>query len=510
MDKTFASLKGRATAIIIAIAMILTCVPMMNPVHAASYPYDSLKERTAANQKMYKLANSEHRSSTVLKRYQDKTLKDMYETKEKGMTSTQTKYIKTKANTIIKERKKDLKKKKLTEYEEVRAFHDWIINHFYYYADVNKISSNCDNPYYLLTTEYKNSAKKGYGKIRSRCNGYSATLIAFARSQGIPARAVDGTYNTAARVTNTGNFYKKSKISITHHWTQVYVDSNRDGKKEWINIDCNADCWNNYSPSKGYVKSGNFYNKTKYKAVRKAYFNPTAKRLAQSHVIIEYRAGSKDVKYLSNKTEAKQLKAFLNTKYNGKTNGKRINSSYKTTSPATWFPKSGNKSLGDGNGNLYKLYLPAEKSLYGKLDLSNFKALQNVECNKNDLTELYIKNCPKLSTVAASNNELTVIDTTGSKNIKLLSVQGNPTVRVKYSFNKKRNAVIEASDPNGGTISVRYSLNGSKHKHEMKAIAKKGYKFVGWYNGETLISNEAAIVKTLSTSFAYTAVFVPR
>lgn len=315
----------------------------------------------------------------------------MYETKEKGVTSSQTAYVKKMANKIIAARKPDLKKKKLTEYEEVRAFHDWIIGRFYYYSGVNKISSNCDNPYYLITKEYKNSSRKGYGKVRARCNGYASTLIAFARSQGIPARAVDGTYNTAARITNKENFYKKS-ISIKHHWVQLYVDSNRDGKKEWVTIDCNADCWNSYSPSKGYVKGGKFASRKKYLAVRKAYFNPTAKRLAQSHVIISYRAGSKDVKYLSNSVEARKLKTFLNTSYNGKTNGKRISTSYKTTSPSTWFSKTGNQSLGDGNGNLYKLYWPFEKSLYGVLDISNFEALQNVGCTKNSLTELYVMN----------------------------------------------------------------------------------------------------------------------
>lgn len=52
--------------------MVFTCLPQVSSVYAASYPYDTLKERTVENQRMYKLAADEHRSSTVMKRYQEK------------------------------------------------------------------------------------------------------------------------------------------------------------------------------------------------------------------------------------------------------------------------------------------------------------------------------------------------------------------------------------------------------------------------------------------------------
>jgi len=511
MNIKTASLVKRLLAFMVAAAMALTCIPMVGYVHASSYPYDTQAERATANQKMYDLAASSHSSSTVLARYQDKSLKDMYETDEKGMTSSQMTTIKNKANEIIADRAAELGKGSLTDYEKLRAFHDWIIEHYYYYREVDRISSQCDNPYYLITTEYKNSANDGYGKIRSRCNGYTSVLIAFARSQGIPARAVDGTYNTEARRYETGDFFEKSTISITHHWAQAYADRDGDGTKEWIIIDCNADCWNQYKTSGEYTQGGNFSG-MEYEMVREAYFDPSAERLAQSHIIMEYRAGSKDIKYLSNSTEIKKLKTFLNKKYNGKTNGKRLRSNYSSSKVSTWFPASTSKApiLGDGNGNLYKLYLPSSKSLYGSLDLSNFKGLQNFKCEKNKLTKLYLKNCPKLSTVAVSNNKITRIDTTGSKNITMLSAQGNPTTYVAYSFNKSRKAIIKSNYSKRGTVFVKYTKSGSKHKHTMKAVAKKGYKFKGWYSGSKRVSSKTSYTTTKSSSFTYTAKFVKR
>lgn len=502
---------NRVLAILVGFAMCFTVLAMPEISYgAASTAHDTLAERVALNNKMYEQSQTKHTTTAVLSRYQDKYLKDMFETNEKGMTSAQQAVIKEKANEIIAARKKELNVKTLTQYQMLRAFHDWIIEHFYYYSGVNKISSSCDNPYYLLTTEYNNTANGGKGKIRSRCNGYTATFIAFARSQGIPARSVGGTYIPATRKTaDNSQWIKQSKLQESHQWSQAYVDSNGDGKKEWIVVDCNADCWNSYSTTKYYVEGGNFYGDA-YDQVREAYFNVSAKRLAQSHVILSFRPGSKDLKYLNNSYEKGKITAFLGTIRNNKSNGKRINASYSTASPATWFTSGDTKSKGDGNGNLYKLYWPKEKGLYGKLDLSGFKALQNVEILSNNLTSLYLKNCPCLTTVSASGNDLKTIDTTGSKKLTLLSVQGNPATYVAYTFNTNKTAVIKTYD-NNGTVSVRYSkTSNGNHQHTASAFAKSGYKFVGWYRGSSCVSRAQNLVSTRAVSSTYVAKFAKK
>lgn len=498
-------LKGCKIKRVVCAAIVLTLfvtlfTPAVQVSAADTYPYNTLAKRTAVNKKIYDQAAK--MNNMALKRYRDKSLTDMFETDEKGMTTTQQAVIKTKADEIIDKAAQE-KGEALTDYEKLDAFHDWIIEHFYYYRNVNNLSSKCDNPYYLLTTEYNN----GNGRIRSRCNGYSATFIAFARSQGFEACGVDGEYFPAARQkANNSLWAKKKTLNKGHTWSMARIDKDGNGTKEWIMVDCNADCWNRYTPSEGYVREGNFYDQSKYEAVRTAYFDVSAKRLAQSHCIISLRPGSKNVEYISNTAEKDKLKAFLNIKRNGKTNGKRINASYTTTNVKTWFAKNDVESKGDGYGKLYKLYWPADVGLYGKLDLSGFKSLQNFSVHNNKLTSLYLKNCPKLSTVSAYSNNLKTIDTRGSKNIKLLSVQGNPTTAVYYSFNTNKTATVKAST--GGTVTVRYSkVSSSKHKHELAAYAKSGYKFVGWYSGNKLITKNKKTTKYLSKGFTYTAKF---
>ncbi len=502
---------SKIIAILVGIAMCFTVLANPDVSYGATgTAHDTLSERTALNNKLYEQAKTKHTTTAVLSRYQDIYLKDMYETDEKGMTSAQQKIVKAKADEIIAAKKEELNVEKLTQYQMLRAFHDWIIEHFYFYSSVNKISSSCDNPYYLLTTEYDNSANGGKGKIRSRCNGFSATFIAFARSQGIPARDIGGTYiPETRRVASDAKWAKKTELQVTHHWSQAYVDSNDDGKKEWIVVDCNADCWNSYNTTDRYTKGGNFYGDT-YNQVREAYFNVSAKRLAQSHVILSFRPGSKDLKYLNNSDEKEKLTAFLGIVRNKKSNGKRINSSYSTSKPATWFASGDTNSKGDGNGNLYKLYWPEDKGLYGKLDLSGFKALQNVEVAGNNLTSLYLKSCPSLTTVAASQNDLKTIDTRGSKKLKLLSVQGNPATYVAYTFNTNKTGIIKTYDSNG-TVSVHYSQkSGGKHQHTASAFAKSGYKFVGWYRSGKCVSKEKKLVSSAKTSVTYIAKFAKK
>ena len=109
---------------------------------ASSSGHDTLSERIALNDAMYEQAKTKHTTSTVLSRYQDKYLKDMFETDEKGITSAQQAEVKAKDDEIIAAEKKELNVESLTQYQMLKAFHDWIVDHFYYYAGVNKLSNS--------------------------------------------------------------------------------------------------------------------------------------------------------------------------------------------------------------------------------------------------------------------------------------------------------------------------------------------------------------------------------
>lgn len=473
--------------------------------YGASY---SESMRIAINQeKLNQIAVSD---ATVLARYKDASLKDMFETNELGMTAVQKKVVKEKADELIAARAKELGKTTLTDYEKLRVFHDWISQNFYYYRYVNKINGeDCDNPYYLITKEYKKSGS-GNKKIRSRCNGFAATFIALARSQGIVARAIGGEYIYEARAKEPDEVKAVwsgiTELIESHQWTMAYVDRNGDGVKEWITVDCNADCWNQYNPTTGYNNGGNFYG-DKYHKVREAYFDPSLEDLSKTHIIMSFRPGSKDVKYITDPVDCEKLSTFLNIKSQGKTNGFRINESYNSSKSETWFRTDDKNSRGDGNGKLYKLYWPAKANLYGALDLSGCTSLQNVDVSENKLTRLTLKGCPSLSTVAASQNNLKTVEATGCKDLRLLSVQGNPTTYVKYDFNGKNTATFKVDNNIGGKVSVRYSKSGSKYSHAVSAFANSGYKFVGWYSGTSLKSSSSKITKTNKSSFTYTAGF---
>ena len=523
------------------IFLLIICTIVFIPVSVYAYDFSNYDVRKNYNLKKYTQLNQ---SPSYM--FKDIYLKDMYETDYKGMTSTQQMKIKELRNLILNDPDYTCNEGDSVNLCKLRKFHDWIKNNFYYYNPVNSTNASkiglkinqYDNPYYVLTKN-KLSTSEGSHYV-SRCNGYTSVLIALARNEGIPARSLSGYYNTTdgARTFSSDSNKKWSKNpnenTLSHAWVTAFVDN------KWIVIDANADSYNAYSVTKkcSYQEDGvrnnngnpsSFttqadctaanYSWTNWTMSEKAwvsdgdksnkYFNVSAANLSDSHIIFQFRSGSRELKYISHAGEVKKLKTFLNKKTSGKTNGKRINTSYSTAKPETWFIKGDTKSLGNGYGRLYKLYWPSKKGLWGRLDLSGFTALQNLSVPSNKITSLYLKNCPSLSTVAASNNKLSKVIVTGSKKLTLLSIQGNPTTYVKYNFaTAPKTAIIKANK--GGTVSVKYSKSGTKYVHTMKAISKKGYKFKGWYKGSKRISKKVSFTTKKNASFTYTAKFIKR
>ncbi len=535
-------------------------------VKAATYDFSSYEVRKAYNEaKWEEIVNMTDAERNM---YKDKYLNDMYETDYKGISSAKQQLIKDLSQTILNDESFTCEENDSENKCKLRKFHDWIKTNFYYYNPVTQAKASAigltlaeyDNPYYILT---KNKIKKAVtyknpGDVTAttvnkahyvaRCNGYTAMLIALARNAGMPARAVSGYYNTSYRTKthedwvkteldpNTGEEIVISKTNpaentLSHAWVLVYVDG------RWIIIDANADSYNSYAENPkcifreddeemagtpGSYSKDDCINSERYAWGQwvvssknyfvhdfdKKYFDITPADFSDSHIIFKYRPGTRNVAYLSNTYELAKLRTFLNKTSAGKTNGKRINSAYQAVTPKTWFT-SPTSSLGDGYGRLYKLYWPAKKALWGSLNLNDFTALQNERVPNNKLTYLIMKNCPSVTTVAVANNKIKTIEVTGSKKLSLLSAQGNPTTSVKYNFGTApKTAIIKAGT--GGTVSVRYKKNGTKHEHTMSAFAKSGYKFKGWYKGTTRFSTKYSITKTNTFSFTYTAKFVKR
>lgn len=548
--------------------LIMATAFLMLPtvVHAATYDFSSYEVRKAYNEdKFEEIINMTEAERNM---YKDKYLNDMYETDYKGISSAKQQVIKDLSASILSDESFTCEEGDSENLCKLRKFHDWIKQNFYYYNPVTQAKASAlglnlteyDNPYYVLTKNKitKPVTYKNYGDTTAttvnkshyiaRCNGYTSVLIALARNAGMPARAVSGYYNTSYRTKTHEDWVKTeynpdtgeeviisktnpAEDTLSHAWVLVYVDD------RWVIIDANADSYNSYvekpkcifrdddeemGGTPANLSQSDCVNSERYawgqwvissktyfvKDNDKKYFDVSTEDLSDSHIMFKFRPGTRNVAYLSNVDEMKKLKAFLNKTSGGKTNGKRINSSYTTANPKTWFT-SPTKSLGDGYGRLYKLYWPEKKALWGSLNLNNFTALQNVSVPGNKLTYLFMENCPSLSTVAVANNKIKTITVTGSKKLTLLSAQGNPTTYVKYNFGPApKTAIIQAGT--GGTVSVRYKKDGTKYVHTMSAFAKSGYKFKGWYKGTTRISTKYSITKTNNFSFTYTAKFVKR
>lgn len=262
--------------------------------------YSTLSSRKAQNQAIYDEAAAI--PATQRAKYLDVTLSDMYEPDRdmKGMTEDETALVREFADEILEKAGYPL-----DDVEKMRAFHDWIRTNFYYYLNVEELdfvvkyagdpgnTKKVDNPATLLKMYRAVEQGKAYDEngelcegIVARCNGYTATFIAFCRAEGIPARAVDGYYNKDTRKNEKSDTSwsvpTKDEGKFTHHWAMAYANG------EWMMVDCNADCYNQYRyESKNeywYESAPSFYAGEEYN-----YFDPSAARLSQSHIAYELR-----------------------------------------------------------------------------------------------------------------------------------------------------------------------------------------------------------------------------
>lgn len=454
----------------------------------ADADYSNIENRARKNTSMMNIANEMESKDT--ERFKDKYLKDLAETNYKTITKEKQQIIQNLADYKILNGENEL-----TDFEKITKFYNWIKTNFYYYensSEIKNLGINCNNPYYLIANEYNVN-----GKVRAREKGYAAMLVALARTQDIPARIIEGYYNR--EIKNGQNYWVTSvkENEINHYWTQIYING------KWIIADPFADSNNIYNEEeKTYIsKSTNTKN---------IYLNPTIEEVSKTHIMFKERIGSKELKYTTDEYEQTKIKTFLDKKYQGVTNGKRINSLYNTTNPTTWYSKNDTLSMGDGTGKIKRIYWPLGKGISGSLNLSKFSSLEILRVKQNKISSLYLNDCPALTTVSVWNNKMKTIEVTGSKNLKLLSAQTNGSTYVKYNFGvTSRTAIIKATS--GGSVSVRYEkFSRTKHQHKLTAVPETGYEFKGWYKGNKKISSKKTLVTYNMQSFTYTAKFEKR
>lgn len=479
----------------------------------------SIETRTNQNNKMLEAANS--MGSIYRDSYSDLSLKEMAETNYIGLTSAQQYVIKAQAKNIIGENTN------LSETEKLEKFYDWIIDNFYYYETPERIEDlaidgRYNNPYYLIVYEYEMT-----GKVRAKDNGYAATLIALARTEGIPARIVAGHYNSSVRDNYTEWDYNVTEKQINHVWVEAYVDGS------WKMYDPVADSYKKYDdttleyidelnpvqndeintdesektngeetaieePTRSIEENQETVHENKY-------FAPEVENLSKTHVAFKTYSGSSDMKYISNASERSLLKSFLNIKSNNTTNGKKINASYSTSDSSTWINKYDTTSETNGYGRVKKLYWPENKGITGNLKLTSFSALEVLSIMNNKLKNVEITGAKTIKTVNLQGNNISVLKVTGSKKLYAIRAQDNPLTYAEYNFKDgSQKAVIKAGK--GGTFSVKY-IKGSNRKHYFVAKPNSGYIFKGWYKGNKRLSKNAKFNIIKNSSFTYVAKF---
>lgn len=479
--------------------------------------YSDMEDRISQNNKIMRYANN--MNSIFRSSYLDLSMKELSETNYAGLGAWQQEKIKATAKNILGD------STSLKSSEKLEKFYNWIVENYYFYETPEKISSlsidnRYNNPYYLLAYEYDN-----YGKVRANANGYAATLIAFARTEGIPTRIVAGYYNSSVRDNYSEWGFAVDDSQINHVWVEAYVDG------VWKMFDPVADSYKKYDDETSeYVdtldkqvpveenKEENVDNNDSESTVENTenisnetlhenrFFGPTMEKLSKTHVAFRTYSGNRNIEYLDNYSEREALTNFLNIKTNGSTNGKKINSSYNVNNSSTWVDKSDTSSVTNGYGRLRRMYLPFKKGIAGNLKLTSFTALENLLVSDNKLNTVYITGARSLKTLNVSNNNITKLIVRGSKKLVTLRANSNPLTYAEYDFYKGQSkAIIKAGY--GGTISVRYIKGESGRRHYFMANPKKGYHFIGWYSGSKRVYRSAKFELSKNGSFTYVAKF---
>jgi hypothetical protein len=311
------------------------------------------------------------------------------------------------------------------------------------------------------------SANSKNGKVATTCQGYAAMVLALARCEGLPARVVNGHHISQPQ--RIWSEVASSQIKTRDHWwTEVWVDG------RWIVADACSSTYNKWERT-SFSSKGTW---TKGTDITYAHFDPSEEQMSNSFSYNEVYPGATDGKYINRTTEINQLRAFLNTKSSGKTNGKRLSSNYSSDDFATWGTKDKNNFNTDGNGRVTHISW-GDKDLAGTLNLTDFSKLKFLTVYSNNLKKLTLKGCSSLVSVNVSNNKLTAFDSTSAK-AKVVNVLANKLTTAKFKNGSK--TVTIKRNVKGGTFGFKYDKS-KKNKLTIKVSKPaKGYKYLGIYN----------------------------
>ena len=381
----------------------------------------------------------------------------------------------------------------ISDYNKLLKIYEYTADNFYYDTIAFQTKSlQYANPYrniYNHENKIKSPNSDYSGRVATTCQGFSGIFLALARAQGIPTRLVYGhhtthptyTWNTEGDITNRD-----------HWWAESYVNG------KWIMIDPTVGTNNKWNRN---TNVWQYYGVTNY-----TYFNPSAVQEASSHLAFRVYYNTYAGYRVSQQNEITKLTKFLETRTNGLTNGRRLNSKYVVSNKKTWGDGITDNFYGNGKGYTAKIIWD-NFSLGGDADFSGFSRLRILSLQNNQLTSLNLKNDGYLQTVDVQNNQLTTVDLTGCKKLTRVDTTGNQLQSYTIYANKRN---VTVSVVGGGYINFTYT-SANKYKLRTYFTPDLGYKVDGLYrvsNGKKVTSAKVSYAMNPVTS-AYYVKFVP-
>ncbi len=166
-------------------------------------------------------------------------------------------------NDTIKGWAEEITKDCTTDYEKIKAVHDWAADNLYY--DYDYLYNNSIGT--LLTAE------DVYNSKYSVCQGYANLSASLLRSIGIPCKVVEG-----YAITGTTQWSDVAADTTNHAWNEAWLEA----EHRWVVFDATWDCQNTKgkdSSSPGTLVKG---------TLKRTYFDPSSYCFASNHRVNNY------------------------------------------------------------------------------------------------------------------------------------------------------------------------------------------------------------------------------
>lgn len=150
-----------------------------------------------------------------------------------------------------------------------------------------------------------------------------------------------------------------------------------------------------------------------------------------------------------------------------------------------------------------------------ELDVSQNHELVELYINDNDFTEIDLSQNPKLRYFYCHHNRIAALDTRSNPCLRHLNATENPMKTIRSLAPQNASALpLELYAGNGGCVGLKFNpvynaqwKETGEWQQSYYAYPDEGYRFVGWYENDTKVSEDAIWFDEYGTSRILKAVF---